>query len=103
MQQRKPSMTRSTPERQPLDKAESNGAVRLGSLHERRERRDSWIASHPEAARRLNSIDHEIETLNVVVDRPSPGVTVGRGASRDWPWLREAPVRDRGLDLGLGR
>ncbi len=91
------------PERQRLDKAEANVTGRLSSLHEQRERRDLWFAGHPEAARRLDSIECDVETLTVDVDRPSPGVTARRGVSRDLPWLRDTPVIDRGLDLGLGR
>jgi hypothetical protein len=91
------------PERRRLDKAQANLAGRLSDLHEQRERRESWFARHPEAARRLDSIELDIETLTVDVDRPSPGVTARRGVSRDLPWLRGAPVIDRGLDLGLGR
>ena len=91
------------PERRRLDKAEVNVAGRLTSLHEQRERRDSWFAGHPEAARRIDLIEREVETLNVVADRPSPAMTPGRAASRDGPWLRDSLVSDRGLDVGLGR
>ena len=91
------------PERRRLEKAEANVTGRLNSLHEQRERRDSWFADHPEAARRLDSIERDVDTLTVDVDRPRPAVTAGRTASRDLPWLRDTPVIDRGLDLGLGR
>ena len=91
------------PERQRLDAAKANVAGRLSSLHEQQERRESWFAGHPEAASRLVSIERDVDTLTVDVDRPSLGVTAGRGASRDLPWLRDTPVIDRGLDLGLGR
>ena len=91
------------PERQRLDKVEANVTGRLSSLHEQRERRDSWFAGHPESARRLVSIERDVETLTVEVDRSSLGVTAGRGASRDLPWLRDTPVIDRGPDLGFGR
>ena len=91
------------PERRRLDKAEANLIGRLSRLHEQRVRRDSWFAGHPEATRRLDSIERIVETLNLDADRPSPGVTAGRGASRDLPWLRVTPVIDRGLDPGLGR
>jgi conjugative relaxase-like TrwC/TraI family protein len=92
-----------TPERRRLDKAEVNVTGRLSSLHEQRERRHSWFAGHPEAARRIDHIEREVETLNVVADHPGPGLAAGRGGSRDLPWRRHAPVVDRGLDLGVGR
>lgn len=91
------------PERQRLDRAEADVTGRLSSLHEQRERRESWFAGHPEAARRLDNIERDVETLNLDVECPSPGVTAGRGASRDLLWLRDPPVIDRGLDLGLWR
>lgn len=91
------------PERRRLDRAEANVTGRLSNLHGQRERRESWFAGHPEAARRLDSIERDVETLNLDVERPGLGVTARRGASRDLPWLRDPPVIDRGLELGLGR
>jgi hypothetical protein len=90
------------PERRRLARAEAGLASRLSGLHEQRQQRDSWFADHPEAARRLDSIERDVETLTADVDRLSPVVTAARGASRDLPWLRDPPVIDRGLDLGLG-
>ncbi len=92
-----------TPERRRLDRAEAKLVDRLSGLHERREERDAWFARNPEAARRVDGIEHEVETLNAVVDPPTPAVSLGRGPARNWPWLREAPVLERGLGLDLGR
>ena len=91
------------PERRRLDNAEANLTGRLSNLHEQRERRDSWFAGHPEAARHLDSIERDLEMLTIDVDRLSPGGTPGRAASRDLPWLQDTPAIERGLDLGLGR
>jgi conjugative relaxase-like TrwC/TraI family protein len=91
------------PEQRHLDRDERKVSADLASLHSQRDDRADWFARHPEAVRRLDAIEHEVETLNVGVDRPGAAANRGRDAWRDWPWLRDTPVRDRGLGLDLGR
>ena len=91
-----------TPERRRLDKAEAKLADRLGGLDAQREQRADWFAANPDAARRIDGIERDVETLSVVVNRHGPVVNLGRGPSRNRPWLRETPVVERGLDVGLG-
>jgi hypothetical protein len=91
------------PQQRQLDRDEGKLGADLAGLHGQRNDRADWFARHPEAARRLDGIEREVETLNVGADRSGIAVNRGRDAWRDWPWLRETPVRDRGLDMGLGR
>ena len=65
------------PERHHLDKAEVQVTGRLNSLLQQRERRDSWFARHPGAARRIDTIKRDVEALDVVDDRPALGANVG--------------------------
>jgi hypothetical protein len=37
----------------------------------------------------------------VVVNRHAPALNLGRGPSRERPWLRDAPIIERGHDMGL--
>ena len=91
-----------TPERTRVDRAEAKVAGRLAGLYERRELRDAWLTGHPEAALRLARIDREVEALDVVVGGPPAGRELERGPTRGQAWLREAPVVERSLDLGIG-
>jgi hypothetical protein len=90
------------PEQRHLDRDERKLSADLAGLHGQRNDRADWFTSHPEAACRLDGIESEIETLNVAA-RSGAAVNLGRDAWRDWPWLRDTPARDRGLDMGLGR
>lgn len=91
------------PEQRHLDREERKVSANLAGLYSQRNDRAEWFTSRPEAARRLDGIEQEVETLNVGADRPGAAVNLGRDAWRDWPWLRETPARDRGQDVGLGR
>lgn len=91
-----------TLERTRVDRAETKVAGRLAGLYEQRELRDDWLASHPEAALRLAGLDREVESLGVVMGGPTAGHELQRGLTRAQPGLREAPVVERSLDLGIG-
>ncbi|HWI04875.1 MAG TPA: hypothetical protein VNT52_13775, partial [Acidimicrobiales bacterium] len=90
-----------TPEHRRLDRAEAKLAGRLGGLGRSESSEPTGFADHPDAACRLDGIERDVETLSAVVHRHAPAVSLGRGPSRDWPWLRDAPAIDRGLGLGL--
>ena len=60
------------------------------------------VPRDPAVARRVNGIELDIETLDAL-ERAAAAVNLGRGASRNGPGLRRAPVAERGLDIGLGR
>jgi hypothetical protein len=91
------------PELSRLDRAQEEIGTRLAGLYERRDARLAWFAANPEAARRLNGIDQDIEALNIIVGGRGPGADPARGPRRDRPWLREVPAAARSLDVGLGR
>ena len=91
------------PEKRQLDRRERKLSVELARLYGQRSDRAAWFAAHPAAVSRLDDIEGEVETLTVGADRFGAENSLGRGASRNWPWLREAPVVDRGLDHGIGR
>ena len=91
------------PEERLLERDERKVDADLARLHSQRIDRSEWFASHPEAVCRLDGIEREVETLSVSADRSGAAVNLGRGAGLDRPWLRDTPVVDRDLDLGLGR
>lgn len=92
-----------TPEQRQLDLLERKLSCDLSGLYGQRSERADWFAANPDAVSRLDSIEQEIETPNVGADRLGLGESLGRGAARNWPWMRDAPVVDRGVDMGLGR
>lgn len=91
------------PEVRLLEGAHEEISIRLVDLYERRDERVAWFAGHPEAAHRLDGLDHDIVALNVVVDPDGPGADLARGPMRDRPWLRDVPIVGRSLDVGLER
>jgi hypothetical protein len=91
------------PERRRLDSAEAKITGQLSHLNEQQGQRDAWFARNPEAARRLNGIELDIETLDALAERAAAAMNLGRGASRNGPGLLRTPVAERGLDIGLGR
>ncbi len=93
----------SGPERRRLDQAEARLTGRLTGLYDQRDQRVEWLASHPEAARRLDSINQDVEALNRVMEGSPAGVERGRAPARDRAWVRDVPVASRNLDVGLGR
>jgi hypothetical protein len=66
-----------TPERKQIDRDEATVASMLADLHDQRERRSDWFASHPEAARRLDRIDGEVQALDIVVEGLARGTLDG--------------------------
>ena len=91
-----------TPERTRLDRGEAKVVARLAGLYEQRAVRNAWLSGHPEAAHRLAGIDREVEALDVVMGGPRAGHELRRGVTRARPGLRDAPVVERSLDLGIG-
>jgi DNA repair exonuclease SbcCD ATPase subunit len=90
-------------ERSRLDKAEAKVTSRFVALYEQRDQRAAWSARRPEAARRLDGLDREVEALGAVVDGPVLGREQAQGPMRDRPWLRDIPVPGRSVDVGIGR
>ena len=91
-----------TPERKRIDGAEVQVTSKLAGLHEAQQQRADFFATHPEAARRLDRIDCEVQALDVVLKGPARGTHLERGRMGDRPWMRDVPVQDRSLDIGLG-
>jgi hypothetical protein len=60
------------------------------------------MASHPEAARRVDRIDRELQALAVVLERPAKETDLVRGPIRSRPSSHEVPVASRSLDIGVG-
>ena len=65
-------------------------------------RRD-WVAEHPEAARRLDHLASEIDTLDERLERARgvPERGIGRGRPGTWTPRPMARELDRGTELGL--
>jgi conjugative relaxase-like TrwC/TraI family protein len=91
-----------TPEVKRIARAETHITGRLAGLHDQQERRADWMASHPEAARRVDRIDRELQALAVVLERPAKETDLVRGPIRSRPSSHEVPVASRSLDIGVG-
>jgi len=92
-----------TPELKRIDGAEAKVTSRLAGLYETQQHRAKFLASHPEAARRLDRIDGDVQALDVVVEGPARGTRLERGRVGERPWMRDVLVQDSSLDVGLGR
>lgn len=90
-----------TPELERIDRAEAKVTPRRAGLYDRQRQRAHWFASHPEAARRLDRIDREIQALDVIVEGPARATELERGQTRNRPWT-QVPVAARSLDVGIG-
>jgi hypothetical protein len=89
-----------TPEVTRIDGAEAKVTGRVVGLKEAQQQRADFFAAHPDAARRLDRIDREVQALDVVVEGPTRGE---RGRVADPPWLRNVLNTERSIDIGLGR
>jgi hypothetical protein len=89
------------PEARRLDEAISHLEAEREDLHCARRQRSAWLADHPEATRRLRTIDRE---LNPVPDLPAASQSLNRtqvaGIRRDAGI--QPPGHDHGIELDIG-
>jgi hypothetical protein len=87
------------PEAQSLDHQVSDLEAHRDELHNSRRERTAWLAQHPEAARRLHTIDSELHPLP---DLPEIHQALGRarGTAHERDLGVAPPAADHGIDLG---
>jgi hypothetical protein len=110
-QQRRSGATRELealtgPELTRLNGIDEQLAGRLSKLWGHRQDRQDWIERHPEAARRLDRLAAEIDSIDAQLDRTRAVSARGVGREHDYPWLRPSAMppaqnveRDLGIDL----